>query len=58
MAPVCEAAAWADSAKRPDLKATIGLTRAKARAADMNSRASLTDSMYRMIERVSVADPK
>ena len=58
MAPVCEAAAWADSANRPALYATIGFVRANARAADMNSRASLIDSMYRMIERVSVAEPK
>jgi len=36
----------------------MGLVRANARAADMNSRASLIDSMYRMIDRVSVAEPK
>jgi len=44
-APVCEAAALADSVNRPALNATIGLERANARAAVMNSRASVSDSM-------------
>ena len=38
IAPVCDAAAWADSGNRPALYATIGFEREQARAADMNWR--------------------
>lgn len=43
-APVWELAARADSVKRPALYTTMGLVRAKARAADMNRRACEMDS--------------
>ena len=49
-APVCDAAAWADSVKRPALYATIGLVRVQARAADMKALAFSIDSTYRMID--------
>ena len=45
MAPVCEAAAIAERAVRPDLTTMIGLVLAKWRAALMNLRASVMDSM-------------
>ena len=44
-APVCEAAAFCPCAERPALTTMTGLLRAAARAADMNLRAELTDSM-------------
>ena len=40
----------ADSGNRPALYARIGLVRANARAAVMNLRARLIDSIYRMID--------
>jgi len=45
IAPVWELAAFADSANRPALYTRIGFERANARDADMNLRASVTDSM-------------
>ena len=51
-APVCEAAAFAPAGARPAFTTITGLLRAAARAADMNLRAALTDSMYIRMARV------
>jgi hypothetical protein len=51
-APVWVAAASAPAAWRPDLMTITGFTRAAARAADMNLRASGTVSRYSRIARV------
>ena len=51
-APVCEAAARCPGLDRPPLTTITGLLRAAARAADMNLRGALIDSMYSRMARV------
>src|SRR6516165_3067067 len=57
-APVWVSAAFAPCAMRPDLTTTTGLSRAAARAADMNLRASLTASTYSRIAWVPSSSAK
>src|SRR6185295_11379749 len=57
-APVWDAAALAAASVRPALITMIGLRSATSRAAEMNERASPTDSMYMTMLLVRGSSPR